>query len=296
MASHIERVVARIAPRQYGLVTRAQLLDEHVPARTIDGYLAAEHLERIHASVYGVPGSPDSWLKRVCAATFGAGGAGAGRTAAGVFELLGVPDDPIEVLVPIRANPKPDGFVVHRTRRPFEVVVVYGIRVTSVVRTLEDLALSLPLRTLDELMDKALYRKLATLDELRLARGRVSKLARERNGAPVESVLETRFLRILREGGLPLPVPQFEIRAGGVLIARVDFVYPAERIAIEIESFQYHSGRRPFDRGYARFKQVQGAGYLVVPFTATDLTRPKQVVATVRRHLWERGHPDVVQL
>jgi len=296
MASHIKRVVARVAPQQYGLITRAQLLEGGVRERTIDNCLATDRLERIHAAVYGVPGAPDSWRRRVLAATFASGGTAAGRTSAAISDLLPVPEGPIEILVPITANPVADGFVVHRTRRPFDIRVVDAIPTTSVTRTFEDLARVVPLRTLDELIDKALYRRLVTLDELRRARGPVARLAVDRSGAPAESVLETRFLRVLRDGGLPSPVPQFEVRRGGVLIGRVDFAYPKERIVIELESFQYHSGRRAFDRGHRRFKELQAAGYLVLPFTSTDIRRPKQVVATVRRALWERGHPDVVQI
>jgi very-short-patch-repair endonuclease len=223
------------------------------------------------------------------------GGAAAGRTAGTNSELLLTIDVPIEILVPIASNPDPDGFVVHRTRRPFEICVVCGIPTTSVSRTLEDLASVLPARTLEEVVDQALHRRLVRIEDLAQTRGVVRRLALERTGAAVESVLETRFLRILRDAGLPLPVPQFEIRRGSVLIARVDFAYPAERMAIELDGYKYHASRQAFDRGHRRQVDIQAAGYLIVPFTSTDLRRPGQIASTVRRFLWERGHPNVVQ-
>ena len=298
MPSHIWRVVARVAPAQHGLVTRGQLLDAHVSERSIDHHLAVGSLDRLHASVYRAPGAPRTRPQMVLAAILAAGpkAAAASRTALANWELLDEDDRPIELLVPMSANPRPDGFVIHRTRRPFEICVVHGLPTTSVVRALEDVSRVVPARTLEQLIDSALYRRLVSVDELRTARGSVGRLAGGREAASVESVLEARFLRLLREGGLPLPVPQYEVRRGGILIARVDFAYPAERIVIELESFQYHSGRQAFDRGNRRFKELQAAGYLILPFTSTDLRRPKQVDRTVRRSLWERGHPDVVQL
>lgn len=185
---------------------------------------------------------------------------------------------------------------VRRTRSPFGIEIVQGIPTTTVGRTLADLSRLLPARALEELVDKALFRRLVTVDELLGIGGRVGRLASTRSPAPVESVLETRFLRIVRDAGLPLPIAQFEVRRGGILIARIDFAYPAERIAIELESYEFHSSRLALDRGAQRVKDLQAAGYLVVPFTSTGLRRPKQVIATVRRCLWERGHPDIVNM
>jgi len=298
MSSGIERVVARVAPDQHGLVARFQLLEAGVPPRTIDNAIAAHRLLVVHPAVYAVAGSPTSWLRTVLAATLNAGtrAAAAGRTASALWDVLPAANLPVEVLVPVATNPRGDGFVVHRTRRPFQIVTVHGIAATSVARTLEDIARAVPLRLLEEAVDKALHRRLVTLEELRGVRGPVARLAASRSASVPESVLETRFLRILRDARLPFPVTQYEIRRGAVLIARADFAYPAERVVIEIESYEFHSSRRAFDRGHWRVKELQAAGYLVVPFTATDLRRPKQVVSTVQRVLWERGHPDVVNI
>ena len=290
----IERVVARVAPSQHGLVTRTQLLDADVPRRTIDNFVAAERLERVHSAVFLVPGAPRTWRQSVLAATLSAGpeAAAAELTAAALWDLLPIPRSPIEIVVPVTRNPKADGFVVHRSRRPIDAVVVDGVPTTSPARTIEDLSRRLPVGRLEDVVDKALYRRLVTPDDLRIPAGPLGRLMSDRG--VVESPLEAQFLRLLRDGGLPLPVPQFEIRRGGILIARVDFAYVRERIVIELESYQYHSGRGAFDRGNQRFKELQAAGYLVLPFTSTDTRRPKQVIATVRRCLWERGHPDVV--
>jgi hypothetical protein len=51
MASHIGRVVACVAPTQYGLITRTQLVDAGVPERTIDNGVATGRLDRVHAAV-----------------------------------------------------------------------------------------------------------------------------------------------------------------------------------------------------------------------------------------------------
>jgi len=297
MSSHIERVIARVAPEQHGLVTRPQLRDAGVPTRTIDYGIAAERLVVVYRTVYRVPGAPRTWLQAVLAATMYAGpeAATAYRTAAALHGL--VPNSGlIEVLVPVSRYPRAVDFAVRRTKKPYGVEIVHGIPTTTVSRTLADLSHVISLRTLEEVVDKALFRRLVIVEELESIGGRVGRLASTRSQAPVESVLETRFLRIVRESGLPLPVAQFEVRRGGILIARVDFAYPAERLVIELESYEFHSSRLALDRGAQRVKDLQAAGYLVVPFTSTDLRRPRQVISTVRRHLWERGHPDIVNI
>ena len=298
MSSQIERAIARLAPHQHGLVTRTQLRGAGIPARSIDYHVATGRIERVHPGVYRHAAVPRSWLQTVLAATLsaGEGAAASGLTAARLWDLHESPGQVIEVTVLGTAHPRSRGFVVHRSRRPFSPAIVNAIPTTPPARTLDDLARVLPERVLEELLDKALYRRLVRPSELAGARGALGRLVRARDGAQVESVLETRFVRLVRTHGLPPPVPQFEIRRGGTLLARVDFAYPLERVAIEIDGFRYHAGRSVFDGDRRRQNDVLSAGFAVLRFTAADLARPRRVAAMIRRVLWERGCPGVASV
>jgi hypothetical protein len=197
MSALVREIVSRVAPGQHGLVTRRQLTDAHVPARTIDNNIQIGSLEIVHPGVYRACGSPKTWLQTVLAATLSAGdGAAAGaRTAAALWSLLPVPGQPVEVIVPLPRHPRGHGYVVHRTRRPFEVAAVHRIPTTTAARTLDDISRVVSRRTLEEVMDKALFRGLTTVNELGRIGGVVADLAAERSPRRVQSVLETRFLR-----------------------------------------------------------------------------------------------------
>jgi hypothetical protein len=55
--------------------------------------------------------------------------------------------------------------------------------------------------------------------------------------------MESRLRLILVFGGLPRPVSQFVVRdRTGMFVARVDLVYPEQRLAIEYEG-DHHRGR-----------------------------------------------------
>ncbi|MGH9278918.1 MAG: hypothetical protein ACRD12_12545, partial [Acidimicrobiales bacterium] len=58
--------------------------------------------------------------------------------------------------------------------------------------------------------------------------------------------------------GLPQPTRQHWI---GPIRARVDLAYPHERIAIELDSFRWHGGRRPFHSDRARGNRIVAAGW-----------------------------------
>jgi hypothetical protein len=56
------------------------------------------------------------------------------------------------------------------------------------------------------------------------------------------SPMESRLRLVLVSGGLPRPVTQFEVRSGGVFIARLDLAYPERRLGVEYEG-DHHRGR-----------------------------------------------------
>jgi len=109
--------------------------------------------------------------------------------------------------------------------------------------------------------------------------------ARSDGGAVPQSVFETRLLRVLRAGGLPEPVHQYEVRAPGRL-AVVDFAYPDARLAIEADGYRWHAGRARFDDDRARGNDLTLLGWRVLRITWTQLTHePEAAIDAVHRAL-----------
>jgi very-short-patch-repair endonuclease len=305
MRADAEASVWRLAERQHGLITRAQARGAGLSPRAIDRRLATGGFITVHRRVYRVAGVPLSWEQRILAACLAAGpDAAASHVSAGVlWALIERVDAPVEVSVPYGRAPTPAGYTRHRSRAGLgRIRRVSGVPVTCPARTLADLAYAVPLDELEEALDAALRRRIVRLVEVRrwCLPGRAGaadlrRLVDVRDGRDTvpESVFETRFLRMLRAARLPDPVLQHEIRSSGRYVARVDLVYPEQRVAIELDGHRFHSGRKAFDRDRRRQNQILRAGYAVLVFTWTDLDDARATCEAVRSVLRERGHPRV---
>ena len=104
-----------------------------------------------------------------------------------------------------------------------------------------------------------------------------------------ETMLERRFLALVRQAGLPRPVTQQRIRSDGRHVARVDFLYPAQAMVIEVSGRLGHSN--PTDRGRdaQRRNELQDLGFAVYEYTWGDIVRrPRYVTATLAERLKRR--------
>lgn len=205
----------------------------------------------------------------------------------------------VEVTTPRTDRRTCAGVIVHRSVElpRADVTTVHAIPVTTPVRTLIDLASVLEPDALEEALDAALRMKLLAVARLRWrldaiggsGRHGTSDLrsllaARAPATANAQSPLETRVARMLRQAGLPDPVKQFEIRDSARLIAIVDFAYPDRLVAIEADSYRWHTGRRRFDHDLARRNALTALGWRVIHVTSTDLAaRRDGVLAEIRR-------------
>jgi len=209
-------------------------------------------------------------------------------------------DAPVSIIVEGgagRVRPHPRLRVTaHAVLAPADVTRFAGLPVTSPIRTTYDLGRQPP--RLDALIavDALLHRRVVKLAAL-------AAYAEERPGwrgaalvrevialaEPLtESPMETTLRLILIDGGLPRPVAQHEIvDPRGRLLARVDLAYPELRIALEYEG-DHHRERDQFRRDITRYKALHAAGWLILRFTARDITNPAAIVADVRRARTER--------
>lgn len=175
------------------------------------------------------------------------------------------------------------------------------IPTTTATRTLLDVGSFLSQKRLEEALDSALRQRLTSLHRLRAGvqrlggRGRrgpgaLAKLLDERGElVPTDSVLETRLSRLLRRHRLPQPQRQVEVRDQRGVIGRVDFAYPELKIAIELQSYRWHSGWAAQRSDMERLNRLQGLGWMIIQLTFEDLEhRPAQVARRIREALDQR--------
>lgn len=143
-AGPAERAIPALAARQHGVVARKQLVALGLGRGAIAHRLAVGRLHRVHPGVYAV-GHPllaarGRWMAAVLAC--GRSALLSHRTAASLWGLMPTAAARTDVTTPARSRGGPPGIRIHRVRslHPEDGATVDGIPVTSVSRTLLDLA------------------------------------------------------------------------------------------------------------------------------------------------------------
>jgi hypothetical protein len=177
-----------------------------------------------------------------------------------------------------------------------DVVDLDGIRATSVLRTLEDLVLTLDRDAMVCVLDAMLNTRLLSLDDLADIRNRLTV----RRGAEAigrlwdlvdgraESPLESRLRLLLTDGGVPPEELQCLVRnpKTGRAVARLDLAWPSRRVAVEADGEQPHSQPDPLFRDRDRQNNLVQLRWELLRFTWRDvLHRGDHVVRTVRTSL-----------
>jgi hypothetical protein len=229
-----------LAGRQHGVASRRQLRALATSREALRSRVRSPGWEHLSANVLRLAGSPDAFSQRCVAGALDvAPSAVVSRTtAAALWQLPGFQPGPIHVTRPTAASSAHSRLAMvhesrylpdhHRTLRD-------GVPLTTVARTLFDLAGCLHPGRSERAVENALKYQFVALESLRrvtielLARGRAgSALMREllaTRGAgyiPPASGLEADFLALLVAAGLELPEGQVDLGGDG-WIGRVDF-------------------------------------------------------------------------
>jgi hypothetical protein len=279
-----DKEMARLAGRQFGVASRAQLLAAGLTAREIDRRLAAGRLHVMHRGVYAVGHQVLTVEGRWMAAAL-AGGPGAvlsHGTAAAIWELRRVGSGLVHVTVPGDPGRKRRrGIKIHRsiTLTARHVTRHRGIPVTTVARTIIDLSRTLTEDDLERVVDLADQRGLVDFADLRPAHSASLQAVLESyRPAPTRSALERGFLRLCDSHGLPRP----EVN---VFIERylVDFVWRERRLIVEVDGYAYHRAPSRFESDREKDVVLGMAGWRVLRFTWRQVTeRAAWVAAAVR--------------
>jgi very-short-patch-repair endonuclease len=224
--------VAETAGRQHGVVTTAQLTRAGLSAPAVSRRVAAGRLHRVHRGLYAVGhrglSRQGTWMAAVLAC--GDGAVLSHRSAAELWELLPAAAGLIHVTVPAPGGgrSKRQGLRIHRSSLPAgDRRVRSGIPVTTPARTIVDLGRSVPAATVRKAIREAEFRGLDLGDT---------------DTDHTRSDLERAFLRLCRGHGLP--EPEVNVRVGGFT---VDFLWRAERLAVETDGYRAHRGRQAFE-------------------------------------------------
>ena len=274
-------VIAEIAARQHGVVTLLQLLAVGLDRNAIKYRLRVGRLHLLHRGVYAVGHRPPSPLTTAIAAVLACGPDAvlSHRSAGALWRILTWWHTPMEVTAPTQHRLKE--IQVHRSRHA-DATTHYGIPVTTPARTLVDLADVLTPNQLTRAVNEAQVQRLVTAAELttlltRYPGRRTARLTPERGAT--RSHLEDRFTRFLKRHDLPLPERNQPI-AGH----EVDAVYREQKLVIELDSRQFHTTPRAFERDRDRDADLLNAGYPTVRITDQRL---KHHATTEARRLTE---------
>lgn len=209
----------------------------------------------------------------------------------------------VKVTVPRGAKILVDDVIVHQSALvDADVIALFGIRCTTLARTILDVASVVDARLLERAMDHfqrtghSLARLDREIDRLHRPGQRGTKavhLAVERRrlgGAVRGSWFEKLIEECIASPRLPTPVLQHEIWASdGSFIARVDLAFPALRIAIEAHSRSFHSGTHSEVVDQRRENRALAEGWLFVYLGWADRRTPAQARGFLERLVTRRA-------
>jgi hypothetical protein len=227
----------------------------------------------------------------------GAGSVLSHETAAGWWGLLpGEEPDRVSVTVPHGRHPVSTARIaVHQSERPLRPRILDGWPVTPPARTAIDVCLGLDrLDAVRDVLGRALQSGRASAaalgHELELAPSRGSLLPRralEEVQHNAHAASEARFLRLVTDGGLPLP----ELNAPVTTwrgIRFVDALWRALGRGVEVDGRTYHLSPAAWAADLQRQNDIQSAGIVLLRIAAERLwTEPDRVLAEVRAFLGE---------
>jgi predicted transcriptional regulator of viral defense system/very-short-patch-repair endonuclease len=293
--------VAELAARQWGVVSVAQLRALGLSKDAVQRRASAGRLHRVHHGVYAV-GHPvlrreGRWLAAVLAC--GEGAVLSHRSAAAHWGLLTTSAARIDVTVPRAARAGNAKIRLHRSHSLIarDTTTHEGIPITSVARTLLDLAATVKAHHLERALAQAqrleLYDHRTITDLLARANGHRGKgaltAATALDPKITSSDWEVRLLKLVRDAALPHPIVNEPLDAPDFGECRPDFYWPSHGLIIETDGWATHRTRAAFERDRAKDAALTASGYRVVRFTwrtpdAVILRRLRALLTPARTH------------
>lgn len=291
---------AQVAAAQHGVLTRGQAAEIGLTRHRIRVLLRDGFLDEPVPRVLRLRGSVPSWLQRLSIATL-AGGDHAvvsHRAGARLHDVDGFTRAPwVEVSIERPRRYQVPGVVAHHVAplASDDVVVINGLRCTTLARTLADLGAVVNTTDLQRALTDA-RRRSVDLSTLRATAERLHRpgptgtgaLLRLLDAVPYEgrvpdSWLEELLAMCARDQSIPEAIPQYEIRDDdGLRVAVTDVGLPAVRLGLEGHSRQFHFGplQEPLDE--QRDLRVAACGWELLYLGWHAAHRPADVARLLR--------------
>jgi hypothetical protein len=277
-----------LAERQYGVISRTQLVELGLSKSAIDRRIRAGRLHLLHSGVYAlghriVP-REGRWLAAVL--RVGEGAVLSHRSAAELWGIRrGAGDEKIGISVPRSARSSPGIKRHHVQLAPDEATLRRRIPVTTLARTLFDVAALLseesfeatlreaeylhrfPLESLEHLQERHPGRRGATTIKACLQR-----LGRGPRGR-TRSRLEVRFAALLAHTDLPKPELNALLDLAGLKI-EADCLWRNQQLIAELDGGRAHGTHAAFETDRERDRRLQVAGWRVIRVTWRQLDDP----------------------
>jgi very-short-patch-repair endonuclease len=292
---NVDRRLAAIARRQYGVVSHAQLRELGLSAHAIAERVRTARLHRLHRGVYAVGHDvlrrEAIWLAAVLAC--GPGAVLSHLDAAALWGIRPKAAATVDVTIPSRAGRRRrHGIRIHRSGRlsPKELTVKDGIPVTTLARTLLDLADVLPDQPLKRAIDESEYRRLfdlnAVIAVVERNPGRRGAKLLALAGSPPELTreeFEPLLLGLVTRQNLPRPKVNTWVEG-----YEVDFLWAEQKLIVETDGLAAHGTRQALQNDRRRDRRLLRAGYRTIRLTRADFEDEAAIAADIAAELARR--------
>lgn len=292
----VDAVVVSIARVQCGLFSRLQVLVAGGDDKLICRRLESGRWLRAAPGVYCLPGWLDSWPRSLWSAHLDIGPSSvvSHEAAAALHGLILFRPGPV-ILTVAHGDHERDSRLwrVHQSTdlRPAHVTQIDGLPVTTVPRTLCDLAAVAGRERLARSLDEAHVGGLCPISEVQALYDELSRpgkrgmrrlgqlLALRGPGyVPPESVLERRLHRILDDPRLPVPRRQFDLPWRLPAEQRVDLAFPEQKVIVEADGRRWHTRMDQMAADRRRDREALNHGWRCYRFVWEEITRDAEMV------------------
>lgn len=279
----------------------------HVPPR----WRAQGHLAELFPGQHLIGHGPPSW-KQLAIAALQWGGKGAALCLGSAAAVLGFEGfargAPLHLAIRGRAKPPTAPAIeleLHtgHVYGEWDVKEVDGLRVTSVERTLVDLAGVMDPTEHEQVVEAVIESGATRTNKLKACFDRLAKKGTRGVGpmrallarrgwtmTRVDSHLEKRFAAMFKDQDLPPPTARHWWPEKGQPLRRIDFAYRKQLLAIEIDSHRFHSARDQWADDVARNNLLVADGWSILHLTEEHLHRPKNTARLILEALYTRGY------
>lgn len=283
--AEIDRVAEALACRQHGVVGRFQIVGGPTDEAAIGARLRTGRWREVAPGVYSFPGHGDRWLRSLWTTYLHAGpGAVVSHQSAGrLRQLSGIP---ATISLTVERNHRHvragnGGVRWHRLDdlSDHDVVIEQGMRVTTVTRTIVDLAAVVSRQQLLHATEDAVVRRLTNIAKVGAILERVrrkgkpgvlkmcSVLDELGDGQPISpSALDRALSHVIDFSGLPAPVKEHPLPSVQCLTGFVDRCFPTALLIVEADGRKWHERRHNMARDRERDVEAARMGYQTVRF------------------------------